>query len=468
MKEQQPEGEYQPGRSGILDFLVPTRLFSRLNIAKKMLLGYMTLVLLTVLVVAYALVSLQRINKLNTSIVKTDIIVQEAADRMLDALLAQDTYEKRFLILKSDDMRLLFTKRGYEFRAGLASLRTLPESGTLPVSDIDKFHGYYGELFQAEVRYIQAKKPGKAQDISDGQLKFVLERIINTIRSMSLAAKEGQDRKMKAINRIGGTAFLTTALLCIFSIVVGAVFGLVVTHHISSSLHKLREATVHIAEGDFDFDPKIETLDEIGGLSQAFLAMGKRLRKLEEMYLDASPLTRLPGGIAIENVLKKRLESNSLLAFCVLDLDNFKAFNDRYGYANGSEVIKETARIIESVVKLKGSAEDFIGHVGGDDFVVITTPDYMREISTEIIDRFDRRIPEFYDPVDRERGHILGKTRQGVEMLFPIMTISIAIVTNERRKLTNPLEASEIAAELKDYAKTIPKSVFVVDKRRTS
>ena len=78
--------------------------------------------------------------------------------------------------------------------------------------------------------------------------------------------------------------------------------------------------------------------------------MGKRLRKLEEMYLDASPLTRLPGGIAIENVLKKRIDSNHPLAFCVLDLDNFKAFNDRYGYANGSEVIKETARIIESAV----------------------------------------------------------------------------------------------------------------------
>jgi diguanylate cyclase (GGDEF)-like protein len=194
--------------------------------------------------------------------------------------------------------------------------------------------------------------------------------------------------------------------------------------------------------------------------------MGKRLRKLEEMYLDASPLTRLPGGIAIENVLKKRIDSGQPLAFCVLDLDNFKAFNDRYGYANGSEVIKETARIVENAVKLKGSSEDFIGHVGGDDFVVITTPDYMRDVSTEIIDQFDRRIPEFYDLVDRERGHILGKTRQGVEMQFPIMTISIAIVTNERRKLTNALEASEIAAELKDYAKTIPKSVFVVDKRR--
>ncbi len=213
--------------------------------------------------------------------------------------------------------------------------------------------------------------------------------------------------------------------------------------------------------------PVSRTEDEIGSLSQAFLAMGKRLRKLEEMYLDASPLTRLPGGIAIENVLKKRLDSGQPVAFCVLDLDNFKAFNDRYGYANGSEVIKETAKIIENVVKSKGTSEDFIGHVGGDDFVVITSPDHMREIAGEIINQFDRRIPEYYDVADRQRGYILGKTRQGIEMEFPIMTISIAIVTNEHRQLVNPLEASEIAAELKDYAKTIPKSVFVVDKRRS-
>jgi diguanylate cyclase (GGDEF)-like protein len=283
---------------------------------------------------------------------------------------------------------------------------------------------------------------------------------------MSAAAKESQDTKMKRISTIGGTAFFTTSVLCIFSILAGAIAGLVVTHHISSSINRLKVGTEHIAEGNFDFDPEIKTKDEIGSLSEAFLTMGKRLRKLEEMYLDASPLTRLPGGIAIENVLKKRLDSSQPIAFCVLDLDNFKAFNDRYGYANGSEVIKETAHIIENAVKAKGSPDDFIGHVGGDDFVVITTPDFMRDIATEVISQFDRRIPDFYDPAERARGYILGKTRQGIEMQFPIMTISIAIVSNEHRKLINPLEASEIAAELKDYAKTIPKSVFVVDKRR--
>jgi len=186
------------------------------------------------------------------------------------------------------------------------------------------------------------------------------------------------------------------------------------------------------------------------------------------MYLHASPLTRLPGGIAIENVLKKRLDAKQPLAFCIIDLDNFKSYSDRYGYAQGSELIKETARIIEETVRIKGASDDFIGHIGGDDFVVITVPDRMRIIGEEIIARFDRRIPEFYDDADRKNGYIPGKSRQGVEMKFPLITISIAIVTNEWRVLANPLETSEIAAELKDYAKTIPKSVYVIDKRRAA
>jgi diguanylate cyclase (GGDEF)-like protein len=452
----------------ILDKLVPARLFARLNIASKMLLGYMTLVVLTVIVVAYALISLQRINALNSNIVKVDIVRQEASDKMLDALLGEDMYEKRYLILKSGDMQDLFVKRGKEFDSWLVTLKGLPDASGLPTELIERLHRKYTDLFFREIQLIRSNKAEQAYAVSNQELRKVFDKLIETLKVISSTAKESQDGKMKQISAIGSTAFLTTAVLCLISIIAGALSGLIVTHHISSSIQKLKEATEHIAEGNFDYDPRITTEDEIGRLSTAFLAMGKRLRKLEEMYLDASPLTRLPGGIAIENVLKKRIDSGQPIAFCVLDLDNFKAFNDRYGYANGSEVIKETAKIIEHVVKSKGSSDDFIGHVGGDDFVVITTPELMREISSDIISQFDRRIPDFYDSEERERGYILGKTRQGIEMEFPIMSISIAIVTNEHRHLTNPLEASEIAAELKDYAKSIPKSVFVVDKRRNA
>ncbi len=451
---------------GILDRLVPSKLFSRLTIANKMLLGYMTLSVLTIIVVVYALISFQRLNYINRSIVKGDIPVREAADKMLDALLAQDMYEKRYLILRSDDMQTLFVKRGDEFRTWLASIKKLPDRGARSLEAIEILHREYNDLFAQETQLIIKRRTKDAEMISNGKLKNTLDKLLEAVRILSIQAKASQERKMKRISMIGGAAFLTTAVLWFISIVTGALAGLVVTHHISSSIHKLKVATEHISEGNFDYDPKIQTQDEVGSLSSAFIAMGKRLRKLEEMYLDASPLTRLPGGIAIENVLKKRLESGRPIAFCVLDLDNFKPFSDHYGYAHGSEVIKETAKIIEQSVKTKGAADDFIGHIGGDDFVVITTPGSMREISNEVIRLFDRQIPSFYDERDRQQGYIFGKTRQGVEMRFPLMTISIAIVTNERRVITDPLEASVIAAELKEYVKTIPKSAFVIDERR--
>ncbi len=438
-----------------------------MNIASKMLLGYMVLVLLSFIVVVYALVSLQRLNSLNESIVTVDIPVQEAADKMLDALFAQDVYEKRFLIMKSGAMQNLFMKRGTEFRTWLSAMKDVQDQDDLSLQEIERLHAAYMKHFAEEADLVKKRRMTEAQEISEEKLKHVFDSLADTIRAASAAAKAAQDQKMKLISEIGGSAFLTTAILLGASILAGALAGFVVTHHIASSIQKLKVATEHVSEGNFDYDPQIQTADEIGSLSESFITMGKRLRKLEEMYLDASPLTRLPGGIAIENVLKKRIESGHPLAFCVIDLDNFKAFNDRYGYASGSEVIKETARLIEGAVKASGSPEDFIGHVGGDDFVVITTPDLIGAVCTDIIARFDKRIPQFYEESDRTQGYIMGKTRQGVTMQFPIMTISIAIVTNERRKLTDPLQASEIAAELKDYAKTIPKSVYVVDKRRT-
>lgn len=450
----------------ILEAMTPHRLFARLNITSKMLLGYMMLVVLTVIVVIYALASLQRLNSLNKGVIKVDVPVQEAADTMLDAILAQDTYEKRYLILKRGDIRSLFWKRGEEFDGKVSFLKTLPEHERFPLKKLEKLHQRYSDLFVKEMKLVKGGNLSEASALSNGELKRKSEQMIEILRAISTEAKQSQDSKMKKISQLGGSAFAITAVLCIMSIGLGALASLVVTHHIASSIGKLRAATAHIAEGDFHFDPQINTEDEIGNLAEAFRRMSIRLAKLEEMYLDASPLTRLPGGIAIENVLKRRLESGQSLAFCVLDLDNFKAFNDHYGYTHGNGVLKETARIIEEAVKAKGSPEDFVGHIGGDDFVVITTPATMRGMSAEIIRQFDERVPQFYNARDRENGFILGKNRQGEEMRFPLMTISIAIVTNEQRKLANALETSEIAAELKDYAKTIAKSLYVVDKRR--
>jgi GGDEF domain-containing protein len=266
--------------------------------------------------------------------------------------------------------------------------------------------------------------------------------------------------------RIGTTAFRVAGVLCGVGIILGITAALLITRNISGSIHQLKRATEEISKGRFEYKSNLQKQDELGELYLAFGKMAKRLKHLERMYLDASPLTRLPGGEAIENVLKRMLNAGVPLAFCLLDMDSFKAFNDCYGYARGSEAIKATARIIEEVVAEVGIDEDFVGHIGGDDFVVITSPDRYPAISSAIIERFDKMIVDFYDPEDRDRGGITGSNRQGQEIKFPIMTISIAVVSNQYRKLKNPIQVGKIAAELKEHAKSIPGSVCLVDQRK--
>jgi GGDEF domain-containing protein/CHASE3 domain sensor protein len=447
--------------------LVSAGPFSRMTIAGKMLVGYAVLVVLTVSIVAYVLTSLYRINRLNQEIVTIDIPAQAAADKMIEAVLAQNTYEKRYLILRKKDLRHLFWERASEFDALLIDLQRLQKVEDLALGPIEKLHIRYGDLYLIMTGLVRSGKTAEAEALSNGEMSRVVERMLELLRKIPPRARASRDERSKIINRTIRSSFRTTVVLCIISAVFSIVAGLLVTLYITSSLRRLRTASVSVAEGRFDQETGIQTGDELGDLAKSFDLMRERLVRLEEMYRDASPLTRLPGGIAIEREVQRRLDQRDLLALCVMDIDNFKSYTDRYGYAHGSEVIKETARIIEGATRIHGTGDDFIGHIGGDDFVMVTSPDRVHALCSEIIAQFDRSIPLFYNAQDRERGYIYGRTRQNEDTKFPLITISIAVVTNLHRTFGNPLEASEIAAELKEHAKTYARSIYIVDQRRT-
>jgi diguanylate cyclase (GGDEF)-like protein len=247
---------------------------------------------------------------------------------------------------------------------------------------------------------------------------------------------------------------------------IGLGAALAITKNISGAIIRLKDATQEISEGKFDYTPEIHHQDELGELSSAFSEMALRLKHLEEMNLDTNPLTRLPGGKAIDNELQERLDSGSLFAFCLVDLDNFKAFNDRYGYARGNQVIRNSADIIDKAVKKYGKDTTFCGHIGGDDFAVISSVDQYAKICKFIVGAFDKMVDKMYDPEDIEKGFITRTTRQGKEERFPIMTVSIGVVTNKRRKLRHVVQVGEIAAEVKNYAKSKPGSLYYVDRRK--
>ena len=138
--------------------------------------------------------------------------------------------------------------------------------------------------------------------------------------------------------------------------------------------------------------PEIKGADELADLAISFREMSSRLKELEVINLDANPLTKLPGNLAIEKELLTRLNETQSFSFCLVDLDNFKAYNDRYSYARGSDLIKWMAEMLTAIKKEYGAPDDFLGHIGGDDFVIICSPDRIQKICTQIIEEFDKGI----------------------------------------------------------------------------
>jgi GGDEF domain-containing protein len=184
-----------------------------------------------------------------------------------------------------------------------------------------------------------------------------------------------------------------------------------------------------------------------------------------ERDVSVHPSTRLPGTTEIEREIRRRLESGQEFAVCYADLDHFKEFNDRYSYYEGDRVIYILSRILHDVVKGLMGARGFVGHIGGDDFIFIIPAGDISPVCSEILEVFDSLIPLQYNDQDRRAGYFFGKDRRGQLHRVPLMTLSIGIVTNRHRRFAHPAQVSELATEMKSYAKTLPGSVFVVDRR---
>ena len=181
--------------------------------------------------------------------------------------------------------------------------------------------------------------------------------------------------------------------------------------------------------------------------------------------LHANALTRLPGNRQIEKVIQAKIGEGVDFSVAYYDIDHFKSFNDKYNYMKGDAVIRHTAYIISTTVKRYGNKDDFVGHIGGDDFVVVTTPDRDKLIASESILNFNRQAPFHYNKEDRSLNYIIAKDRRGNVVKTPLMSISIAIANNKGCKFSGIVEVMETIAEIKTYLKTLPGSNFLVNRR---
>ncbi len=184
-----------------------------------------------------------------------------------------------------------------------------------------------------------------------------------------------------------------------------------------------------------------------------------------ERDVAVNPSTRLPGTTEIERDIRRRMELGELFAVCYADLDHFKEFNDRYSYYDGDRVIYLLSRILHDVVKGMLEKRGFVGHIGGDDFIFVVPVENIGEVCSEVLEVFDTLIPYQYNEQDRRAGYYFGKDRRGQLHRVPLMTLSIGVVTNQHRRFAHPAQVSELATEMKSYAKTQAGSVFVVDRR---
>ena len=190
------------------------------------------------------------------------------------------------------------------------------------------------------------------------------------------------------------------------------------------------------------------------------------LRRAREMR-NVNPLTQLPGNVQVQEEVSQRTSGEKPFALMYIDLDNFKAFNDHYGFLRGDEAIKLLARCAREALKGSSRTDHFLGHVGGDDFVAVVGADAAEAAARDIIECWDREIVALYDPEDVDRGYIEVEDRRRQTRHFPITTVSVGIASSDGRSIDSHWVASEIASEMKNFAKRDPMSSYAIDRRRS-
>ncbi len=276
------------------------------------------------------------------------------------------------------------------------------------------------------------------------------------------------DLEMQDINQQMGYLYRQCILIGILIIGIHIAFAIVFSKMLLIPLRHIIDATGKISRGDLSIRVPIVGQDELGLLASSFNEMSVALNRMRDEAKGANPLTGLPGNITIARYIDDALKAGRGICVLYCDLDNFKAYNDKYGFTKGDDAILYTRDCLNTVAKRNDVHDVFVGHEGGDDFVVITPFDCWEIYSKAFITTFDRGIYQFYNSQDARNGFIESVNRQGQRQRFPLMSISIAVVTNQTRPFNRHAEMIQIAAEVKKYVKGIDGSCYALDRRTGS
>jgi GGDEF domain-containing protein/CHASE3 domain sensor protein len=430
---------------------MPVRLFSRLNLIQKMIISFVVSGLFMLSALIYSVASMGAMHRIEEEIARTDLTAVTVTISLHEIIQAQERIVGKYQILHQPEFREIYERNAAKFVEKMAQLRQMSQGPA------------YSKLSSEYSAY--ARSAGKLfadQPVSPAAMRQSADRVGKAIEQLRTEQQDSLERKLKDSDKQESQTVVISIGLAIGGVVTAFVIAFLMVYSFAASIGKLQRATHRIADGDFDHDPGIPPGDEIGSLAQDFSRMAERLKELEQISLDASPLTRLPGNIAIEDSLSRRMREQSRFVMCYMDLDNFKSYNDRYGYIKASELLKDTGRLIHIAVKRLDDPEAFVGHIGGDDFVAIVSADRAEAACREIIADFDAMIPGHYSDEDRNAGAINGIDRYGVPRIFPLVSISIAALVCHPGDYASAAEIATAAAKVKDHVKCSSGSNYII------
>jgi diguanylate cyclase (GGDEF)-like protein len=277
--------------------------------------------------------------------------------------------------------------------------------------------------------------------------------------SVILVVSESQARR--EFNHLWAVIIIIFVILSVVGLLAAIILSLMLTY----PLERLAASIDRVMAGDLEAKLEFKTGDEIEALGDGFNRMLESLKEARLRDLSANPLTGLPGNSIIEQRIGELIRQDRVFAVLYADLDHFKEFNDQYGFVRGDEVIRFSAMLLAQALHELGGQDSFLGHVGGDDFVLICEHENAALLAAALVKRFNAAIDQYYDPKDRRAGYIAVPDRAGRIKRFGLMTLTVAVVTNKYRPIRHIGQFSQLAAQLKKQAKQRKRDKIAFDRR---
>ncbi len=434
------------------------------SITRKVALGYLVVIAFSMMALGYALVCLHDHNRRTEQLVGSQFQAFNLLRDIRQNLLGQENLEKQLVILRDSKLLGLLERRSAELDSLIVELKNsdLPDYIMALPDAMDNYTSQTRQLIQvfAESDWNQAAT------IADTRTTVVRSHLLEILADLRTRHQAALDKDLQELSLQSSKAYRLTLLISIFGIILSAPVALTVIISIHHSVKALQKATRDIAAGSFEAPIEIRSNDEFGQLARDFASMARKLMELEKLSLDANPLTRLPGNLAIDRELEQRIEQKRPFAHLYIDLDNFKAYSDHYGYKVGSNAINLVGKLLREVVEVNGSKDDLVGHIGGDDYVVLSKPEHAEDLAKAIISNFDSHVPDLYQEDDLKAGFVVGTDRHGIKRSFPLLTISIAITLSENMEHPSLLSISQNSARMKEHLKRLKNSNYLIDRRK--